>query len=110
MYVENRALSIFLPNIIRPFSARPFPACTDLVQQVGVLHGQLLLGGVEVAQCAVGLLQLGVYVGQLVLQHLGLLLLGRLRVSSELSRGPQNRKTAFGKVRARLMVPSKGLC
>ena len=55
---------------------------TNLVQKIGVLHRELLLGGVEVAQGAVGLLQLGVEVVELILKTLGLLLLDGLQVRS----------------------------
>ena len=48
------------------------------MEKIGVLHGELLLGRVEVAQGAVGLLQLAVEVAELVLEALGLLLLDRL--------------------------------
>lgn len=50
----------------------------QLTQKVGVLNAQLLLGGVEVVECTVGLVQLALYFVQLLLQLFGNLLGGGL--------------------------------
>jgi len=50
----------------------------QLAEHVGVLNGQLLLGGIEVVEGAVGLVQLGLHLIDVVLQLLGNLLGGSL--------------------------------
>jgi hypothetical protein len=52
-----------------------------LTEEVRVLYAQLLLGGIEVVECAVGLIQLRLGLVDLVLQLLSNLLGGGLSIS-----------------------------